>query len=254
MRFWPVCLIGVVGLTALLPAASPVGHDLRLLKQAAERGVVEAQYLVGLQYQDGQGVKRNTVEAARWLRQAATAGHAEAQYALGELLCGENPEHKAGDPAEAEKWFSAAAAQGHAGARARLGAGSSPLPEDPAETMRWRLLLSGLGGAEAWVVRGFLLENGIYVNRDPAAAAASYRQAATLGQATAQYRLGLLYARGTGVEPDLVEACAWLGLAVAGGHPAAKAELAELGPTLTADQAAAAAQRTTQLAATVKKP
>ncbi len=49
----------------------------------AERGNTNAQLEVGLHYRDGQGVKRDHVEAMKWLRKAADAGNAEALDAVG---------------------------------------------------------------------------------------------------------------------------------------------------------------------------
>ncbi len=235
-----------------------------LMKAAAEKGDLEAQFLMGLQYKVGDGVDKNPAEAAKWLRKAAESGHAEAQYALGEFYA--DPETGLADPAEAVKWLEAAAKQGNLDAQSRL-AGlraqdltklrdrpeenrnqSSPagteksvpadsgapdqrvararaMDEDPAETIRWSLLLSGLRGADAYLVRGFLLENGIAVNRDPAAAAASYRKAAEQGDARAQFQLGVMYAEGRGVARDVAESTTWFRRAAANGSADAMARL-----------------------------
>jgi hypothetical protein len=55
-----------------------------------------------------------------------------------------------------------------------------------------------------------MLENGIAVNRDLAAAAESYRRAAELGHAQGEYRLGVMYANGRGVDKDPDEAYDWV--------------------------------------------
>ena len=52
---------------------------LRLLQPLAERGEVEAQYNLGIMYDKGQGVKRDYVEALKWLRLAAAQGKLEAE-------------------------------------------------------------------------------------------------------------------------------------------------------------------------------
>src|SRR6185369_5038032 len=75
--------------------------------------------------------------------------------------------------------------------------------DDPAETAKWSLLLSGLRGAEAFLVRGFVWENGIHVTRDPSAAADNYRQAASRGDARGQLWLGLMQAEGKGKANDI---------------------------------------------------
>lgn len=270
-------------LPALLPAAPPPS-DKKLLEAAANRGDTEAQFLLGLQYQDGHGVGRNEVQAAAWLLKAAESGHAEAAYALGELYA-EAETAGLKDLAQAEKWLRLAAARGHQAAISRLGALQSrsgyrgPLPnptmdaaafqqggigsgaptegparrtdspessllaEDPAETIRWSLILSALRGPDAFVVRGYLLENGLAMNRDLESAAASYRRAAEAGHALAQYHLGLLYAEGRGVPRDAVEACVWLKRAHAAGINAAGEPLARVESKLTPQEQETVGQR-----------
>jgi TPR repeat protein len=68
--------------------------------------------------------------------------------------------------------------------------------EDPAETSNRSLMLSGLRGADAFLVRGFVLEYGIHVPRNLSAAADNYRLAAVRGDARGQLWLGLMKAEG----------------------------------------------------------
>lgn len=299
----PVMLLLLVALPYPAAFAAPPmkWESLMLMKTAAEKGDAEAQYLLGLQYQAGDGLTKSPAEAAKWLRQAAAQGHVGAQGALGALQATSGNVDEA---AEAAKWLQAAAEQGrtdamvalaalhlregtplfdqaeglrryaqaagagHAGAartlaeiyaqgrgiprdlsqglqwyrkaaelgdtdakfilgrieavtkavredpekalawwRAEAAKGDTgaafalellaaepraATDDDPAETMRWSLLLSGLRGAEALQVRGYMLEHGIAVNRDLAAAAESYRKAAALGLPQAKEALARL--------------------------------------------------------------
>lgn len=299
----PVMLWLLVALpfSAAIAAPPMKWENLMLMKTAAEKGDAEAQYLLGLQYQAGDGIEKNPVEATKWLRQAATQGHVGAQGALGAMQAASG---NADEAAEAAKWLRAAAEEGRTEAMVALGAlhqreGSAVFdqaealrryaqaadaghagaartlaemhvqgrgiardlsqglqwyrraaelgdteakfilgrieavtkavradPEkalawwrteadkgdagaalalellaaepraatddDPAETVRWSLLLSGLRGAEAHQVRGYMLEHGIAVNRDLAAAIASYRKAAALGLPQAKEALARL--------------------------------------------------------------
>jgi TPR repeat protein len=57
--------------------------EARLLRSMAEAGDAAAQGLLGLMYNDGQGVAQDYVEAVRWFRKAAEQGYAEAQFLLG---------------------------------------------------------------------------------------------------------------------------------------------------------------------------
>jgi len=219
--------------------------SLMRVKAAAEQGNPEAQFLLGLQYKVGDGIEKDRVEAVKWLRKSAESGYVEAQYALGDFYAGLDPTDDLADPREAEKWLKAAATQGNADAQSRLDVlraqGSSSIRppaaelsarlesdaviEEPAVTVHWSELLSGLRGAEALLVRGFLLENGIYVNRDVAAAAAAYRAAAAQGDVRGQRWLGAMYAAGRGVPKDAVAAKAWEKQAAGKGNPESLAVL-----------------------------
>ena len=57
---------------------------------------------------------------------------------------------------------------------------------------------------------------------------AEYQKAATQGDVEAAYRLGLLYARGTGVEQDFTVAHGWLHEAAMQGYPKAQYFLGEM--------------------------
>ncbi|HFA5965852.1 tetratricopeptide repeat protein [Neisseria gonorrhoeae] len=57
--------------------------DFKETLQVAEQGNAEAQFNLGLMYDNGQGVRQDYAEAVRWYRQAAEQGHAVAQKNLG---------------------------------------------------------------------------------------------------------------------------------------------------------------------------
>ncbi len=123
----------LLGPPALAQTADPFsrGKDAYLLgnyleaatwfRLAAEQGVADAQFILGVMYENGQGVPQDHAEAVRWYRLAAEQGHANAQYNLGvSYVIGE------GVPKNyilGYKWFNLAAAGGHedaAAARERL--------------------------------------------------------------------------------------------------------------------------------------
>jgi TPR repeat protein len=66
----------------------------------------------------GQGVAKDPVEAVKWYHKAAEQGDADAQFNLG--VCFDNGEGVAKDPVEAVKWYRMAAEQGDARARKKL--------------------------------------------------------------------------------------------------------------------------------------
>ncbi|MDY6979993.1 MAG: sel1 repeat family protein [Pseudomonadota bacterium] len=61
-----------------------------------------------------------------------------------------------------------------------------------------------------------LLSRLVLYGNDPALVE-TIREAAEAGDIDAQYALGLIYAEGRGIEPDLVAAYRWLSLALARG-------------------------------------
>ncbi len=60
-------------------------QDVAALKQQASSGKAEAQCGLGMMYEAGLGVHKDSPEAALWLRKAAEQGVAPAQYDLGGL-------------------------------------------------------------------------------------------------------------------------------------------------------------------------
>lgn len=58
---------------------------LQLLRPLAEHGDAHAQYLLGLSYDLGHGVPKDSAEAASWYRRAADQGVVGAQADLGTL-------------------------------------------------------------------------------------------------------------------------------------------------------------------------
>jgi TPR repeat protein len=58
---------------------------LTALREDAEHGDPNAQFLLGLVYNSGAGAPQDFAEAATWYRKAADKGHAGAQFYLGLL-------------------------------------------------------------------------------------------------------------------------------------------------------------------------
>ena len=86
--------------------------DLDTLRQAAEQGDAEAQFVLGSRYANGEGVLKDEAEAVRWYRLAAEQGHTVAQLALGLMYA--NGEGVLKDEAEAVRWYRLAAESGEA--------------------------------------------------------------------------------------------------------------------------------------------
>jgi TPR repeat protein len=84
----------------------------------AELGDVEAQYNLGVMYDEGAGMQRDLTAAADWYRKAAEQGFMDAQTNLGIMYY--HGQGVARDRAEAARWFQQAADRGDDEAAAYL--------------------------------------------------------------------------------------------------------------------------------------
>lgn len=83
----------------------------REFKILAVKGEKESQYLLGLLYEEGQGLPRDDVEAAFWYARSADQGYVDAYFALGQLFVHRKGERQ--DRMAAHHWFSLAKEYGH---------------------------------------------------------------------------------------------------------------------------------------------
>ena len=91
---------------------------VKVMREAAEQGDMEAQFNLGLMYDNGQGVAENDVEAVRWYRKSAEQGDANAQNNLGGMYY--NGEGVVQNYTSAHMWMHLARVQGHEDARKNM--------------------------------------------------------------------------------------------------------------------------------------
>lgn len=127
----------------------------------AELGQAEAQYGLGLLFEQGRGIGKDAAKAAEWYRRAAGQGYVKARFNLGVLLSTPGPLH---DDAEAAKWYRMAAEQGDARAQFNLalchieGRG---VPRDDIEAETWLHRAAGQGHAKAAIAFDLLRERAL---------------------------------------------------------------------------------------------
>jgi len=143
--------------------------------QMAETGDVEAQFKLGLMYQEGQVVEKNDVEAMKWYLKAAEQGYADAQYNLG--LMYDKGESIPQNYAKAIQLYKKAAEQGDVNAQFNL---------------------------------GLMYYKGQGVIQNYAKALKWYRKAAKQEDAEAQFSIGCMYFKGEGVKQDVAKAKEWI--------------------------------------------
>ena len=85
-------------------------RTLELVQPLAEQGDPRAQSLLGVMYDFGSGVPKNSAKATELYTESAMRGFAEAQFYLGQ---------RSKDPAEAAAWYLKAAQQGFTQAQNR---------------------------------------------------------------------------------------------------------------------------------------
>lgn len=180
-------------------------------KTLAEKGVVEAQFQLGVMYENGLGVEKSLSEAATWYERASQANHTGAIKNL------------------AAMYFD--------------GRGVSKDQKKAAELYRAAMIE---GDTAAKTVLAFMYENGYGVPTDLNMAATLLHEAANTGYAGAQAGLGVMYWRGNGVKRDWVEAYAWWLLASEGGDSYAKANLQKLGQEMSAAERVKAEKRASE--------
>lgn len=201
------------------------GHEAEAAKwflKAAEQGYAEAQYEIGTLYNIGQGVPEDEEKAYVWLKKAATQGLPDAQSEFGRFL-----EFK--DIGEAIKFYRELAEKGDAHSQARLAdlyAGGDRVPKDDVEAFKWYLQTAQAAKTRddyihhfIEVARRYLFGEGTEKNVKEAIkwALKTADPKTTIDPhnlVRAQYFLGLSYSDADFSQRDLVEAYAWLNLAM----------------------------------------
>jgi len=218
-------------------------------RKAAEKGHAEAAYRLGKLYLDGFGVPARPERAASWFEAAHAGGFADGATALGVMA-----RYGIGGPvdrARAKALFHEAVEAGSLSGRVGLGDLLLEQPHDAGDRRRGRQHLeiaarAGLpeamfllavhaddastsGAIERAADAGFApaaYAHGTDLVADGAALGRGYLYvAASEGHADAQYRLGLVHARGEGTSIDHDAATYWFGRAALSGHAEAQAVL-----------------------------
>jgi TPR repeat protein len=216
----------------------------RQLQAAADGGIVEAMYEVGVAYREaGWGLLRDLREAAKWFRLAADRGHGPAMARLAKLYFngfGVTLDRKkayewgakamqsqdafavgccfywglgvAEDEKVAMKYFVAAAEHGNPEAQLNLGVcyeTGRGVMLDQQKAVKWYTRAAKQGYAEAQSCLGDCCENGRCGEKDERKAVQWYTRAAEQGDSGSCERLAMCYEKGIGVTRDTAKAAQW---------------------------------------------
>lgn len=133
------------------------------IESRAERGDVEAQFILGVKFSQGHGSAPDYAQAARWYLQAAEQSHALAQFNLGVMYA--QGQGRPSDKAESMLWFDRAAHLGDPGAQYQIGVmhhcaslehHSVNASESRIEAYKWLQLSDDQGYGASVVARGLV--------------------------------------------------------------------------------------------------
>ena len=129
----------------------PSAPSIRALHALAEQGNPEAQFNLGILYDQGRGLPKDKQEAVRWYRRAAMQADTFAQNALGDNYWEGTGVPK--DDREAVRWWRLAADKGFAPAQHSLGkllaGGGQGVQVDKPQAYMWLRLSAAQGDDEA---------------------------------------------------------------------------------------------------------
>ncbi len=185
-------------------------NTIELLAKIAKQGEADSQFILGMMYNYGCGVPKDTKEGIMWLTKAAEQGYDKAQAELGDVYI--DGEGVPQDYKEAAKWYTKAAEQGYNKAQCKLGEMylyGQGVSIDGKSAIKWYEKAAKQGDYSVIYRLGDIYESGTGVPIDGKMAVKWYTMAAEHGDQNAQFRLGLMYFDGQRVSKDYKEAFKW---------------------------------------------
>ena len=142
--------------------------QIKKWEAAAAKGDGEALTRLGRAHFDGDGVAKDSFKAFQYYKQAAEKGVAEAQNAMGFFhhYGGGGAKH---DDAESLRWYRKAADQGYPGAQFNLGMiykDGTGVPKDLVESVKWFQLAANQGYAKGQYLLAFAYIDGLGAERN----------------------------------------------------------------------------------------
>jgi len=203
----------------------------RWYARGAELCDVAALFAYGLMLAEGRGVGKDRALAGEMLEKAAISGHALANYNLGLLFL--RGDGKPENAYRAAQHILYAAEKGVAAAQYDIGTmyqAGSGVPNDGVQAARWLNRAAAAGYTDAQYDYAVMLLKGLGLEKDKPKAIEYLTAAADKGLPGAQNRLAHLLHDGIGIDKNAIEAAKWRTLAKAGGvvDDALDAELAKL--------------------------
>ncbi len=132
------------------PSAERAAQVLQRARPLAEQGNANAQYNMGVIYDEGYGVERDYAKAREWYKKAAAQNYAKAEHNLGVMY--QEGHGVQADSAAAARWFKRAARHGEPAAQNNLSvmyARGEGMAQDPILAAVWAARAAQAGNASA---------------------------------------------------------------------------------------------------------
>lgn len=198
------------------------GDAFLILQTASEKGLPEAQCLLGLLYIN---VNDDYTKGTFWLEQAAIQGHAIAQEFLGIcLLDGIGVEI---NEQKALYWLKRAAEQNSVKAQGAIGV-HYYRAKNYELALQWLTKAAEQNDAMAEYHLAIMYVGGLGIPQDYTKAHYYYAKLAMNGDSTAQVELGIMYIKGEGVSVDYRQAYDWFYKSAMQNNPKAQRHLGRL--------------------------
>ncbi|MDD2800979.1 MAG: protein kinase [Methylobacter sp.] len=201
---------------------------LKQLQEAAEAGDASVQAYLGAMYVLGKGVTQDITIGLEWTQKAAEQGNVMGQDYLAHMFFNGLGVKK--NEAKGVEWLEKAAAQDYIDAQTRLAERyyEEGTPEKIAKAFRWYQKAAELGDAQAQYNLGVMYQKGRNVPVDMDKAFSWYQKSANQGNILGLYNLGYCHLHGLGTTKDVAKAAEILQKAVDQDYAPAQAVLASI--------------------------
>lgn len=194
--------------------------SLELLRKSADLGFAHAQYLLGLEYEHGSVLAKDSVFAEKWVRSAIENGSTDAMHYKANKYLTQVPKNSE----KAIELYLKAADLGDAEAFNRLGElyrDGTGVTRNDATAVSWFRKGADVGGSNAILNLGWMHQEGRGVEKNQSTARQLYERSAAAGNMHAVRQLGWCYFNGTCTEKNDVKAFNAFKTAAEGGDKSA---------------------------------
>jgi len=197
-----------------------------ITSELAGSGAVDAQYRLAKMYLEGSKIGRDEATACDWMRKAAENRHIQAQVEYADMLFdGIGTEQ---DIAAATFYYQTAADRGNNDARIKVSSLMGNEDDDRTEIRKLFRELASLGNPSSEYRYGDLLMKTAWNDSDRKEALEWFIKSADGGNLDAKYQIAVMYRDGIGTQVNIEQSLKFFREAAGAGHYWAQAVLAEL--------------------------